>query len=136
MVWGLTPPALADFNKLVGFDHLIRPFRTERVTLAVPRDPLAAGLSLRDVALESAEKIYPWAGDRYPAADTFTHVVDLADVAPFLTNPALGDGWPKMTNGLTSADSWKFIFYHDQTTQGEKPVWAGTPVLGAGVDRL
>ena len=126
MVWGLTPEALADFNKLVGFGHMIRPFRMERVTLAVPRDRLAAGLGLRDVALESAEAIYPWAGDRYPAADTFTHVVDLADPAPFLANPALADGWAKMTNGLTSADSWKFIFYHDQPTQGERPKWTGT----------
>ena len=29
-----------------------------------------------------------------------------------------------MTNGLTSADSWKFIFYHDQSTGGEFPKWS------------
>lgn len=30
---GLTPDGLADYNALVGFDHMIRPFRRERVTL-------------------------------------------------------------------------------------------------------
>ena len=115
---------MKDFNKLVGFDHALRPFRMERVSLPPNRDGLTAGLSLRDVALESAEKIYPWAGDRYPAADSFTHVVDLDDIAPFATAVKYADGWAKMTNGLTSADSWKFIFYHDQDAAGLAPSWA------------
>ena len=126
MLWGVTPEALADFNKLVGFDHAMRPFKVERVAFPPVRDALVAGLSLRDVALESTEKIYPWAGDRYPAADTFTHVVDLDDAAPFVKSPGYADGWSKMTDGLTSADSWKFVFYHDQAQAGLAPSWAGT----------
>ncbi|MGL6074479.1 MAG: glycoside hydrolase family 2 TIM barrel-domain containing protein [Fimbriiglobus sp.] len=126
MVWNLTPEGLADFNTLVGFDHAIRPFQLERVRFPAKRDPLLAGLSLRDVALESSEKIYPWAGDRYPASDTFTHIVDLDDIAPFVVSEKHGHGWKQMTNGLTSADSWKFIFYHDQAQAGLNPSWAGT----------
>ena len=38
----LTPEGLADFNQIVGFDHIIRPFRRERVTIAVPQ-PAAGG---------------------------------------------------------------------------------------------
>ncbi len=33
MLWGLTPQGLADFNKVVGQNHVIRPFRLERVTM-------------------------------------------------------------------------------------------------------
>ena len=124
VLWNVSPNGLADFNRLVGFDHVMRPFGRERVTLAPVRDPLAAGLTLRDVALESAEKIYPWAGDRYPADDTFTHAVDLTDIAPFAKSDRYGHGWSQITNGLTSADSWKFIFYHNQAEAGDHPSWA------------
>ncbi len=125
MLWGLTPQGLSDFNKVVGVPHVIRPFAMERVTLPGKRDPLLAGLTMRDVALEGTEQIYPWAADRYPAADTFTHVVDLDDIAPFCKpDPRYVDGWSKMTNGLTSADSWKFIFYHDLSKSDPKPKWS------------
>ena len=113
MLWGLTPEGLASYNRIVGVDHVIRPFGMERVTMPAQRDPLLAGLTNRDVAQESAEQIYPWAGDRYPAKDTFTHVIDLDDIAPFAKSAKYGHGWAQMTNGLTSADSWKFIFYHE-----------------------
>jgi beta-galactosidase len=113
MLWGLTPEGLADFNKVVGLHHVLRPFRLERVTLPAVRDPLLAGLTARDVVLESTERIYPWSGDRYPANDTFTYVVDLDDIAPFARSDRYAHGWSQMTNGLTSADSWKFIFYHE-----------------------
>ena len=125
VLWGVAPDGLASFNKIVGIEHAMRPFKMERVNLTTPRASLLAGVTVRDVAMESSEKIYPWAGDRYPAADTFTHVVDLDDIAPFVQAETSKDGWNKMTNGLTSADSWKFIFYHDQATEGAKPVWRG-----------
>ncbi len=124
MLWGLTPEGLADYNKLVGFNHVIRPFRMERVTLAAKRDPLLAGLTARDVVLESSERIYPWSGDRYPGKDGFTCVVDLDDIAPFVKSAKHAHGWSQMTNGLTSADSWKFIFYHDLVKEGAKPSWS------------
>ena len=29
MLWGLTPEGLADFNKVVGVNHVLRPFKME-----------------------------------------------------------------------------------------------------------
>jgi beta-galactosidase len=113
MLWGLTPDGLADYNRVVGIPHAIRPFVMERVTLPGARDPIMAGITARDVVLEGTEQIYPWAADRYPAKDTFTYVVDLDDIAPFAKSAKYAHGWSQMTNGLTSADSWKFIFYHE-----------------------
>jgi beta-galactosidase len=113
MLWGLTPEGLASYNQVVDVHHVIRPFGMERVTLPGKRDPLLAGITSRDVVLEGTEPIYPWAGDRYPAKDTFTYVVDLEDIAPFAKSAKHAHGWAQMTNGLTSADSWKFIFYHE-----------------------
>lgn len=124
MLWGLTPTGLKDFNRIVGIDHVIRPFRMERVSLPGRRDPLLAGLTTRDVVMEGTERIYPWAGDRYPAKDTFTHVVDLDDIAPFVTSAMNAHAWAQMTNGLTSADSWKFIFYGELKTDPH-PKWSG-----------
>jgi hypothetical protein len=125
ILWGLTPDGLADFNKVVGQNHVIRPFRLERVTLPPVRDPLISGLTMRDVVLESNEKIYPWSGDRYPANDTLTYVVDLDDVAPFVRSQKYAHAWSQMTNGLTSADSWKFIFYHELAKGADPhPKWA------------
>lgn len=122
MLWGLDPKGLADFNKLVGVDHLIRPFEMEKVFLPVPRDPLTAGLTMRDVAMESGQKIMPQAGDRFIANDVFTYVVDTDNIAPFCEIPGPEhwnepgekpgfDHWPRnMVNGFTSADSWKYCF--------------------------
>ncbi|MGA2064809.1 MAG: glycoside hydrolase family 2 TIM barrel-domain containing protein [Thermoguttaceae bacterium] len=122
MLCGLTPEGLADFNKLVGFEHAIRPFEMERVTLATPNDPLMAGLTTRDVVMESGQQIVQWSGDRFMASDVFSYVVDLNDIAPFckipgpeyFKNPGAGPGWDhwprNMVNGFTSADSWKYCF--------------------------
>jgi beta-galactosidase len=123
MLWDVTEKGLQPFNEIVGVDHVMRPFRMERVSLPAKRDPLLAGLSNRDVALEGTEKIYPWAGDRYPANDTFTNIVDLDDIAPFGKSAKTAFGWSQMTNGLTTADSWKFIYYHNLKEQGDKPIW-------------
>jgi beta-galactosidase len=124
MLWGLTPEGLKSFNDVVGFDHVIRPFRMERVTLPAVRDPILAGLTMRDVVLESTKKIFPWSGDLYPADDGFTHVVDLDDIAPFCsaTGPGMPHGWLQMTNGLVSADAWVFIFSHN-LKDDPKPRW-------------
>jgi beta-galactosidase len=71
--------------------------------------------------LESTKKIFPWSGDLYPADNTFTHIVDLDDIAPFCTcdNPY---AWSQMTNGLVSADAWVFIFSHELSTN-PRPRW-------------
>jgi beta-galactosidase len=123
MAWGLTPKGLAPFNRLVGVEHVLRPFELERVTLASIRDPILGGLTGRDVAMESGEQIFPWSGDKYMVDDEFTWIVDLDDIAPFCAFPGARAGdhqtarqmaasWPRnMVNGFTSADAWKLIYY-------------------------
>jgi beta-galactosidase len=123
MAWGVTPDGLADFNKLVGVSHVLRPFELERVTLPAVRDPLLAGLTGRDVAMESVETIFPWAGDKYMVDDEFTFVVDFDDVAPFCEFPGAKAGdlkaardavanWSRnVVKGFTSHDAWKLIHY-------------------------
>jgi beta-galactosidase len=127
MAWGVTPDGLADFNKLVGVEHVLRPFELERVTLPAVRDPLLAGLTGRDVAMESAETIFPWAGDKYMVDDEFTYIVDFDDVAPFCEFPGARAGdlkgaraavanWPRnVVKGFTSHDAWKLIHYMPTT---------------------
>ena len=104
---GLTPEGLADFNALVGFDHMIRPFSRERVTFPPLRHPLTAGLTANDITMYSSERIFPWRDGNYAASDEFSHVVDLDDVAPFAKFP--NDFLRNMVNGFVTADAWKYI---------------------------
>jgi len=108
---GLTPEGLADYNKLVGFDHMIRPFRRERVLFPPSRHPLASGLSTGDIVMLSGERIFPWTSDEYVASDIFTFVVDFDEVAPFAKLPS--DYHYNIVNGFVSADAWKYIFSFD-----------------------
>jgi len=122
MLFGLTPEGLADFNRIVGVEHLIRPFERERVTLPGARDPVLSGLTTRDVVMESAQKIFSWRADRWMSDDAFTYIVDLDDVAPFAEWPAPAhwmqevtgpgdDHWPRnMVNGFVTDDGWRYIF--------------------------
>lgn len=104
---GLTPDGLADYNRLVGFDHLIRPFGRERVALANPRHPLTAGLTTGDVVFRSGERIFGWTSDEFVADDVFSYIVDYRDVAPFAR---FEDDFKKlMANGMVNADAWKYI---------------------------
>jgi len=122
MLWGLEDKGLADYNAIVGVNHLIRPFEMEKVTLPPTGDPLIAGLTMRDVVMESGQLINPWSGDKYMANDVFTSVVDVNDVAPFATVPGPeywgipeakpgSDRWPRnMFNGFVLTDSWRYCF--------------------------
>ena len=122
MAWGVTPDGLADFNRLVGVQHVLTPFEMERVTMPAQRDPLLSGLTGRDVAMESGVQIFGWQGDKYMVNDEFTYLVDLEDIAPFcevpgakaggLADPNNAAGWSRnIVNGFTSADAWKLIYY-------------------------
>lgn len=120
IAWGLTPEGLADFNRLVGIEHLLRPFELEHVTLASMRDPILSGVSVRDVAMESNERIFPWVTTKYMADDAFTHIVDLDEIGPFAEIPDApvdkarrGDpSWPRnVFNGFDSHTAWKLIYY-------------------------
>jgi len=108
---GLTPEGLSAYNRIVGFEHMIRPFRRERVKLSLPRSTLTAGLTLTDVVMYSGERIFGWTSDEYVASDIFSYCVDYRDVAPFGRMPS--DYHYNIVNGMYSADAWKYIFSFD-----------------------
>ena len=124
VLWGVTPEGLAMYNKLVGVDHIIRPFTCERVMLPEDRDPLLLGLTQHDLAMTTANDKNLHASYIPPfdyCSDSFSYVVDLEDVAPFLQidwkkfNPGKDkpfcDHDPhNLVNGLFSWDSWRYIF--------------------------
>jgi hypothetical protein len=104
---GVTPEGLADYNRIVGFDHMIRPGRRERVTLPPVRDRLMAGLAAGDVVLYSSKRIFPWTAGNYVVDDMFTHVIDYDEVASFGTSPF--HAYANIVNGFVSADGWPLI---------------------------
>ena len=103
----LTPPGLASYNKIVGVDHMIRPFKRERVALAATRSPLAAGIAAGDVTMYSSKRIFPWADGNYTVSDEFSYIVDYDEVAPFGQSPFFA--YDNITNGFTNVDGWPFI---------------------------
>ena len=66
VLWGLTPEGLADYNTVVGHQHSIRRFGKERVILKYPTSKYAAGLTLRDVVMDTGKKMYPWMALKNP----------------------------------------------------------------------
>ncbi|MDR3692246.1 MAG: glycoside hydrolase family 2 TIM barrel-domain containing protein [Fimbriimonas sp.] len=105
---GLTPEGLADYNRIVGVDHAIRPFRREKTAVATPRDPLANGLATGDVVMYSGEKMFDFNDDHFVSSDIFSYIVDTGDVAPFAQLPS--DYFYNTVNGFVSSDGWKYIF--------------------------
>lgn len=104
---GLSPQGLEDYNRIVGVDHMIRPFRRERVTLFYPRNPLTAGMSASEVTMYSDQRIFPWKEGNYVASDEFSYVVDYDEVAPFAKFD--NDFYYNIVNGFVSADGWPLI---------------------------
>lgn len=104
---GLTPEGLADYNRIVGVEHLIRKGARERVTLPALRDPLTAGLTNSDVVLYSSKRIFPFTEGNYVVSDMFSYVVDFEDVAPFATSSFGAYG--NIVNGFVGADGWPLI---------------------------
>ncbi len=124
VLWGVDPKGLASFNELVGVDHVMRPWRQERASIRRPRDPLARGVSERDVAMTTGRKYMRFMNTEIPSDNAFTHVVDFDDIAPFCEFPPAsyfkhkdedpvnnGHSPLNMVNGMTSTDMWRFIFY-------------------------
>ena len=124
LLHGLTPDGLADYNRIVGFDHMIRPFRRERVGLPPVRNPLMAGLTLSDIVMYSSERIFPWTQGNYVASDIFSFVVDYEDVAPFAKFEDRYDtehpdrNLSNLVNGMVSADAWKYIVNREAPAAG------------------
>ena len=104
---GLTPAGLEAYNKIVGFDHMIRPFGRERVTFPPRKNPLTAGLSTSDVVLFSSKQIFPWQSGNYVASDVFSYVVDYDEVAAFAEFP--NAFVRNLVGGFVSADGWPYI---------------------------
>ena len=108
---GLTPDGLADYNRIVGWDHMIRPFRRERVTFPAKKSPLTSGLTSGDIVMYSSERLFDWTSDMFVASDVFSYVVDYDEVAPFAQLPS--EYHYNIVNGFVSADGWKYIFSFD-----------------------
>jgi len=121
-LWGVTPDGLADYNKIVGVEHIMRPFKRERVTLPAVRDPELTGITMSDVVMDTGQAVTAWSGQRFASSDSYSYVVDYDDIAPFITYPSWqyfnpGQATPSpdhvpdnLTNGFTTADGWQFIF--------------------------
>jgi beta-galactosidase len=104
---GLTPEGLASYNRLVGWDHVIRPFKRERVTLAPVRRPVTAGVTGGDVTMYSSKRIFNWTEGNYVVTDEFSYVVDFDDIAPFCKSPFFA--FDNIVNGFVNADGWPLI---------------------------
>ncbi|HET6387210.1 MAG TPA: glycoside hydrolase family 2 TIM barrel-domain containing protein [Armatimonadota bacterium] len=125
----LSPAGLADYNKIVGVNHLIRKFGNhpsvtnhgslgvERVTFSAPRNPLTAGIPTGDVVLYSPVRIFNWTAGNFTSPDEFSYVVDYDDVAPFGSSPFFAYG--NITNGFVSADGWPLIIDFPEPKDGK-----------------
>lgn len=116
MLCNLASPELGAFNRLVGFEHCIRPFRRETVRLSAPEDPLLIGVTDRDVSMLSDTYLVPWKRQYNVSDRVFTAVVDGEEIGRFATPetpPAAGKDSPSsvLTDGLINADFWQFIQY-------------------------
>jgi len=119
MLSGLGPEGIHRFNALVGANHMIRPFRVERVTLENPHYPLAATLGNRDLALLSPTVIMH--GRYWVSGNTYSYVIDGRNFAPFTRppggpedpleyRPTFDDHDPfNFVNGMLSSDFWRYI---------------------------
>ncbi|MBN2475144.1 MAG: hypothetical protein JXB62_11085 [Pirellulales bacterium] len=117
MLCGLTPEGLADFNRIVGVDHVLRPFQRERVTFPPVRNPLTAGLTVGDIVMLSGKRIFGWTADEYVASDVYTHVVDLEDMAPFAKSGFFA--MDNIVNGFVGSDGWPLIIDFEYPTDGK-----------------
>ena len=120
MLWGLDAQGLDAFNRIVGHEHLLRPFRTERLDFQEPRDPLLAGLTPSDITFNTGRKMMRFAPMYRPVDDVFSSIVSHDDIAPFCRLPdglVLGKGQPdpgkdhdayNLVNNFTDADHWQF----------------------------
>ena len=119
MLWGLTPDGLTDFNRLVGVEHLIRPFTVEAVGLPAQVDPLLKGIHANSLNMFAGQGV-----NSIPlrAGDVWSYVLDGDDIAPFAKIPP-SNYWrpgivaapgsdqyaPNLVNGIDDGD-WQMGF--------------------------
>ncbi|MGA2656100.1 MAG: hypothetical protein ABSH34_01145, partial [Verrucomicrobiota bacterium] len=116
LLCGLTPEGLADYNRIVGVNHVIRPFKRERVTFPALRNPLTAGLTTGDIVMLSGQRIFDWTADEYVASDVFSCVVDLDDLAPFAKSGFAS--YDNIVNGFVGSDGWPLIIDFEYPKDG------------------
>ena len=123
IIKNVTPESLDSFNKIVGYEHILREFRQERVRFPAVRDPLSTGLTQADVVMSSGKRIQKWNRDEWPTDDAFDYILDLNDIAPFAKFPSPAhwndpnttgpgtDTWPlNMVNGYGADTHWRMVF--------------------------
>ncbi len=113
---GLTPDGLADYNRIVGVDHVIRSFKRERVSFPVVRNPLTAGLTVGDIVLLSGKRIFGWTKDEYVVSDMFNHVVNLDEMATFAKSRF--SNYDNIVNGFVGSDGWPLIIDFEHPKDG------------------
>ena len=115
----LTPAGLNDYNALVGFDHMIRPYGQEKVTWPAVRRPLTAGLATSNIVLGSGKQIFNYNAGEYPDTNAYSYVLDDDDVAPFGKSTFFA--WDKITNNYTMADGFWPLIINFQAPNDGKP---------------
>ncbi len=104
----LAPDGLADYNRLVGVEHVMRPFRKEKVTWSALRDPITAGLPTSNIVFGTGKRIMWFAPPEWPDPNGYSYVVDLDEVAPFAASTYYK--WENAVNNYTQADgAWQLI---------------------------
>jgi beta-galactosidase len=98
---------LSDYNKIVGFDHMIRPMQRERVPFPLCVIPLMAGVTTGDIVMLTGERVFGWTADEYTVSDEFSYIVDYDEVAPFAKSTFVSYG--NITNGFVGSDGWPLI---------------------------
>jgi len=125
VLWGVTPEGLADFNKIVGVDHILRPFVAEGVLMPSTPDPLLRGLDPDNLYITTDKPVTGFSGQiptLIHADDAWSYVLDTDDIAPFSSFPS-ANYWrpddkgavigtdrypPNMVNGL--CEDWQLGF--------------------------
>jgi len=121
MLCNVRPESIDGFNALAGTNHLLRPFRLERVHMLDTDTPLAATIGDGDVMQYGTEWIARWSGKRWVSGDTFSYCIDGDDAGPFTYPPGakhqpyeyeatMSDNDPyNYVNGMLNSDFWKYI---------------------------
>ncbi len=134
MICNVTPETIDLFNKIVGVNHLIRPFEIENVRF---NNNSEADFDNNDLKLYTDERLQKYRSTKWLSESLFSYVLDSENMSGFLKFPTqkeMGkktkerlvkfpriDHWPaNMVNGLSS--HWKYG-YAIILDDGHKTKW-------------
>lgn len=116
------PDSVDAFNELMGTDHMLRLFRSERDVMENMEHPLAATLGHANVMYLSAKEQQKSRGAIWASWNTFDYPLDTGlDAAPFTLPPEADDdlfafkpSWNdrdpyNWVNGMTREENWRYI---------------------------